>query len=139
MNVFAKIDHSREGGIMGYRTEYELKVAVDPNKDLLGDGSAVERVAQYLTENDEMMSFFRHVDESEDGKTFMNDEAFKWYDHEEYMRAMSLAIPDVLFELSGRGEEEGDLWKKYFLNGKMQECYAKIVVTYPEFDASKLA
>jgi hypothetical protein len=60
----------------------------------------------------------------------------KWYEHEEHMRKISLQYPDVIFELRGEGEESGDIWVKYFVNGKMQLCAAKIV--FEEFDEKKL-
>ncbi|PFE80041.1 hypothetical protein CN333_00155 [Bacillus thuringiensis] len=60
----------------------------------------------------------------------------KWYDHETEMSAISRLYPDVIFELSGEGEESGDLWRDYYKNGKIQRCPAKI--TYDEYDESKL-
>lgn len=60
----------------------------------------------------------------------------KWYEHEEEMREISRLYPDVLFHLSGEGEESGDIWEKHFLNGKMQACKAQIVI--PPYDPEKL-
>jgi hypothetical protein len=59
----------------------------------------------------------------------------KWYNHTDEMLAMSKAFPDVLFTLSGEGEENGDLWKKYYLNGQYQEDKAEIV--YKGLDTTK--
>lgn len=58
-------------------------------------------------------------------------DACKWYDHAEDMKALSKTLPNVLFTLSGEGEESGDVWRKYFLNGKMQT--AKAVITVAPF------
>lgn len=63
-------------------------------------------------------------------------DALKWYDHVDDMRAISLEHKGVLFTLEGKGEESGDLWRKYFLNGKMQS--APGVVTFDTFDSEKL-
>ena len=63
-------------------------------------------------------------------------EPCKWYDHQEKMVVLSKKFPTVLFTLSGEGEESGDLWVKYFFNGKCQIEKAK--VTYNKFDRSKL-
>ena len=68
-----------------------------------------------------------------DGKSF---DSSKWYGHEEDMRIVSDNFPDVLFTLKGEGEEAGDVWIKYFKNGMMQSCYAKLV--FEEYDESKL-
>lgn len=60
----------------------------------------------------------------------------KWYDHETDMRRVSQEIPDVVFTLTGEGEESGDMWAKHFKNGLMQKVVAQI--TYEPFDESKL-
>jgi hypothetical protein len=65
------------------------------------------------------------------------DDSCKWYDHESDMASFSKKYPESLFVLKGEGEESGDIWIKYFLNGKMQRAEAKI--TFEEFDESKLS
>lgn len=64
------------------------------------------------------------------------EDSCKWYEHERDMREFSKKFPDVLFKLYGEGEEAGDIWRKYFKNGKMQSCHAQI--TFEPFDESKL-
>ena len=59
-----------------------------------------------------------------------------WYDHEADCKAVSLMFPGVLVDISGNGEEFGDIWQKYFQDGKMQVCEAKI--TFDPFDPKLL-
>lgn len=63
-------------------------------------------------------------------------DAVKWYDHENDMLELSKSYPFIVFALRGEGEEGGDIWYKYFKNGKMQHCPAKI--TFDEYNAEKL-
>ena len=60
----------------------------------------------------------------------------KWYEHEEDMKRVSKAFPETLFILEGNGEEKGDIWRKYFKNGKVQ--VSKIVISFDAFDEKKL-
>ena len=64
------------------------------------------------------------------------DDAVKWYDHEDDMKRLSLKFPEVVFTLKGEGEESGDVWVKYFKNGKIQTSKAEIVLD--PFDPKKL-
>jgi len=59
-----------------------------------------------------------------------------WYEHEDDMRQLSSRFPDMLFTLSGEGEENEDIWVKYFKAGRMQASYATIVLD--PFDETKL-
>lgn len=52
------------------------------------------------------------------------------------MKQLSKEFPNVLFKLHGEGEDKYDIWDKYFMDGKMQSCYAEIIC--PPFDRSKL-
>ena len=60
----------------------------------------------------------------------------KWYDSDANMKEYSLQYPETVFLLEGEGEENDDVWKKNFKNGKMQECYA--IITFDEYDETKL-
>lgn len=51
----------------------------------------------------------------------------RWYEHESDMRIMSVKIPNVLFHLTGEGEEHDDVWDLFALNGQVQKHKAKIV------------
>lgn len=60
----------------------------------------------------------------------------KWYEHKENLKEFSKKYPNWLFTLSGKGEESGDIWKAYFVNGKMQLAKARIVID--EFNPKEL-
>jgi len=107
---------------MGYYTDYTLETHKSKMNisDILGN----------LSEND-----FGGLNYAIDvyGEYY---ESVKWYDHEDDMKKLSLKFPDVIFKLHGEGENSGNLWDKYFKNGKMQTCYA--VITFDDYDESKL-
>lgn len=103
---------------MGYYTRYELSI-LGGHYDTLKE----------IIENDE--DTFYGIDEN--GEPV---DCVKWYDHEKDMINVSKEYPELVFKLTGEGEEAGDLWHKYFKNGKKQVCEAKIV--FDEFDESKL-
>lgn len=63
-------------------------------------------------------------------------EPIKWYEHEGDCRALSKAFPGYLFEIRGAGEEAGDLWVRYYRNGKVQ--VAKATITYEPFNEKLL-
>ncbi len=52
----------------------------------------------------------------------------KWYSYQEDMIAFSKQFKDVVFKVHGEGEESGDIWDAYFLNGKSQVHKAKILI-----------
>lgn len=60
----------------------------------------------------------------------------KWYDCEDDMYELSKRWPDVLFDLTGNGEESTDIWEYYFLNGEVQKD--GIVIERNEFNRAKL-
>lgn len=102
---------------MGYYTHHSIKI---------------ERLTDIDLTKDE------HIDQIEkrSGYGYLFDEQVKWYDHKQEMKEYSSKYPKVLFILSGEGEESGDLWREYYLDGKVQTCKARI--TFDTFDESKL-
>lgn len=63
-------------------------------------------------------------------------EPTKWYEHEEDMRKLSSEFPTVMFKVYGNGENDEDIWVRYYIDGKMQHEMA--VIQYPDFDKRKL-
>ena len=55
-----------------------------------------------------------------------------WYEHEEHLLHVSRHFPVFTFTLTGIGESAGDMWKKRFQAGKVEEIRAEIV--WPEFE-----
>jgi hypothetical protein len=99
---------------MGYYTNFELVVPAEI-------ASAVEDAIFDLTGYR-----FRNG--------YLND--VKWYNWSVHMRDISAQFPDYLITLHGSGEESDDLWRAYFKNGLSQ--YAGAIITYDDFDESKL-
>lgn len=98
---------------MGYYTRYELSQPI-------------------ITEEIEKVIYELDID-----YPLIDGDSCKWYNHEDDMRKLSLQFRDMLFELNGYGEEAGDLWIKYFKNGKMQYCPA--IISFVEYDESLLS
>ncbi|MBQ4817633.1 hypothetical protein IHP72_15365 [Bacillus pumilus] len=103
---------------MGYYTQYEVEMDKD-----------AELVREYVNENFDGNGCLTAVFNGW-------DDELKWYGHEVDMRSVSRQFPDVLITLTGEGEESGDMWRKYFKGGKMQECRAKI--TFDDYDEEEL-
>jgi len=102
---------------MGYCTEFSLEVSDEKGIQTLSDEHH-----EAITENIDYDVF--------------NGEPVKWYEHEEDMKEYSKNHSSLLFALKCDGEESGDLYIKYFKDGKMQGVKAK--TTFEDFDESKL-
>lgn len=105
---------------MGYYTSYSLSVTgpeefMDEFKQYAGSGATFGQydlaVKQWLVDDlDEM----------------------KWYDWKDDVADISERFPFLLFEVTGEGEEAGDLWHAYARNGKVSVVRAQI--TFPKID-----
>jgi len=113
---------------MGYYTKYELEVK----------GINEVKVTDFINEHRKKDPNFMYPVWTEDGELYITQEC-KWYGHDEDMDILSKQFPEALFTLHGRGEEDWDLWKKYYKNGKSQRCEGKVTVTFEPLDMSKLS
>lgn len=59
----------------------------------------------------------------------------EWYDHHFDCAELSRRFPNVILRLEGRGQERGDDWFAYYLNGKCQISRGEMV--FPAFDMQK--
>ena len=107
---------------MGYQTTYTLDTDIS-DRD-------VNEILSVL-DKEKYNELFYAIDES--GRTYNSS---KWYEHEDDLLEISLLYEDVVFHLYGEGENAADVWHKYFCNGKIQRCCAKI--EFDSFDPSKL-
>ena len=111
---------------MGYQTEYDINVRTKTGEpvDMKKIEALLEQTADYSFESGYNSEWFGLY-----GST--------WYDHEEDMKIVSKELGDnYVFEVEGYGEERGDWWKKYFVNGKM--AVYVLPITFPEFKEEDL-
>lgn len=99
---------------MGYQTLHKLKVNG-------GTSNEHEKAIAELAGYDEYL---------------FDDEENRWYEHEADMKKYSLQHPGDLFEVTGYGEEAGDIWREFYKNGKM--CGGKATIVLPEFNEQEL-
>lgn len=87
---------------MGYYTRYTLSIAPPP---AMPDRAVLDEQTDYGTLQD-------HIDQLSEG--------IKWYHHEQDMLAISKRWPAYVFVLDGIGEEKGDVWRKFFQDGRFE-------------------
>ena len=116
---------------MAYNTRYHL--------NWNQDGPEIQEVAEAIGQADpgsgtsgmDQQGATRHWQ-----SIITGDNRTSWYNHEQNMAEASRNWPSLLFTLDGQGEEDDDIWRKYFRNGLVQE--ARAVVTYPAFNPELL-
>lgn len=99
---------------MGYYTRHELSI---------------------VSGNDHVTDYEQEITDSTYYSSLFTDE-IKWYDCEKDMKEYSKNHPNVVFCIDGVGEENGDIWKAYFKNGKMFKTKAKLV--FEDYSEDKL-
>lgn len=117
---------------MGYYTRYSLEVHA-------ADTSGADDVRQGQLIDKKLYEYQLIVDAiaAESGYSHPFEGDIKWYDYVKDMSNISKRFPDLIFTLSGEGEESGDIWKRYFYRGDDQ--YAAAKVTFAPFDHKALS
>lgn len=122
---------------MGYYTRHELNIPT------IVQEAVVNEVLEYIVKEDlhcEINEFEGCSSMELNGEhcgeetIYFTQEPCKWYKSSDDMKTMSSQFKDILFELRGEGEEAGDIWKAYYLNGKEQMCKARVM--FDKFDES---
>lgn len=113
---------------MGYYTSFELSWT--PHKKCkLTQEELDTQIGAYIEDEDNELCCALEPD----GSSYVS---IKWYEHMDDMRAVSKKFKDVLFHLTGKGEESGDVWDAFFLNGKGQKHHAELIrAEEPDEDA----
>ena len=122
---------------MGYYTRFALSTRENKYKVM----DIMLYMKKKLAENDCFYPFNYKIDnllfnENSTDFTFDFCDEVKWYEYHEEMIKLSKQFPETVFCLYGEGEEGGDMWHRYYKNGKSQYCPAKIV--FDEYDEHKL-
>jgi hypothetical protein len=63
-------------------------------------------------------------------------DAVKWYGLEDALKEVSNNYKDIVFYVEWEWEENWDLWKGIFLNGKFRNYPA--IITYPTIDINEI-
>lgn len=149
---------------MGYATTYSLKLENLNNENATVNidlEDVINKVKKQSLSNEEMVEILTQLKDKKEIQVSINEEYIinefrnfsseakhaldengdtretsKWYYHQEDLVKFSVQYPTWLFTLKGEGEEAGDVWLLYVLNGKKQLAKAKI--TFDSFDINKL-
>ncbi len=113
---------------MGYYTNFTITPRLKEDFTEIVDSDVLEILRDRLIE-------FSQYDEWEwDDQLTMVD--VKWYEYPNHMKLLSKEFPYIIFQVDGEGEEPGDIWRRYFLDGKSQKCVTTI--TFTQFDEDEL-
>lgn len=109
---------------MGYYTNFEI-TANTYEKTMLGEQFG------YILDNKILTDLQNEVEKMNLPDGYIDEDRFsaygKWYEWKDDMRLLSSKFPDLIFTIEGEGEESGDIWRAYVMNGALQFCAAKII------------
>ena len=111
---------------MGYYTTFSMTVDKDGDK-----------IEDWIASHPE--DIFRDVFEYMDGGNWSSLESAKWYECDTDMAELSALFPDVLFAVTGIGEDTGDVWRTWYREGKILDKWiADIVIPEHPFSTTHL-
>ena len=105
---------------MGYYTSYSLSWT-DKDGDVYDSPFNFETLTcRYLSRlPEEARAVLEALTQLSDAKYALSGNQTKWYDYEKDMLALSSLFPLLPFTLHGEGEEQGDVWERVYLGGKL--------------------
>lgn len=107
---------------MGYYTQFQVTWDKHENETI---DRAIEKKFNKITGIDEEL-FGCDYDVLDTGNEYTVTFNAKWYDWKKDMNELSRAYPDMIFRVSGDGEESEDLWKSIWKDGCYEIQYAVI-------------
>lgn len=119
---------------MGYYTQFTIQIFDKNGKDLtdeIQDESEIDDILLSLDKYPESMKSLVSELKQDSFYGLLSEQACKWYDHEEVLTELSKKYPKFVFRLFGNGEEQGDMWMKYFYNGKVS--FVQPSLQWPDF------
>lgn len=122
---------------MGYYTSFELTVIPADIQGAVEDFIELIDATDYTSPAAQLKDGFSYAltPSGNPGHWYPN-ESCKWYEHDEDMKYLSTRFPGVVFELSGSGEENGDIWRSWYKDGKSYDWH--MPQTYgPSYDEIK--
>lgn len=124
---------------MGYYTNYKMEI-LDLKGNILfeiNEESEIDDALEYDNGYEEgLVEVLREIKTHDDDfYGLLSEGSCKWYDHEPYLNRLSKDFKQFVFLLYGEGEEQGDVWRKYFYNGKVKKIVPKL--HWPKFDVEK--
>jgi hypothetical protein len=122
---------------MGYYTNYTLTWTTELSEFVVKDCPECGQSVKEPVNN----AVYQHYIKNSDNSYHIPwcqlfEDATKWYDWHTDMTKLSKTFPTVTFTLKGEGEEAGDVWVAYFLNGK--SIRHQLSIDLPEFNKEDL-
>ena len=102
---------------MGYYTDFSITIKGEFDKKEMEE--KIEEVTDYCFD--------------EHGNRYHQN--CKWYDNVENMTELSKFYPNNLFTVDGDGEENGDVWRRVYHNGRQEDIQVETIYADSDLEA----